>query len=195
MFFRLRRTVRRTHTTICDCCRAVGRENGLSLGNAGEDKLTAVTETFRDSETLRPICSAILRDSAFLQPRRFFGLRAATRATFGRFYVGSVHVPNAQRCVARSKIEVNGMELDYKALSKRLCQMDTAAALIEYIFKTQGGERRRIIPADAAKSVGVSESTICRYLTKLADEKLIMLYGSAGKGNGEVQLSFDILTE
>lgn len=87
------------------------------------------------------------------------------------------------------------MELDYKALSRRLCQADTAAALIEYIYNTQGSDRRRVMPADAAKSLGVSESTVKRYLTKLADLKLITLYGSLGKGNGEVQLSFDILTE
>lgn len=87
------------------------------------------------------------------------------------------------------------MEIDYKALAKRLCQTDKAAALIEYIYETQGAERRRVLLPDAAKSLGVSESTIARHLTKLADLKLITLFGSAGKGNGEVQLSFDILTE
>lgn len=86
------------------------------------------------------------------------------------------------------------MELDYKALGKRLCQTDTAAALIEYIYETQGGERRRVLLRDAAKRLGVSESTIARSLTKLADLQLIRLFGEAGKGNGEVQLSFDILT-
>lgn len=87
------------------------------------------------------------------------------------------------------------MELDYMALSKRLCQADTTAALIDYIFRTQGAERQRVNLTDAAKSLGVSESTVARYLTKLADLKLVTLFGSAGKGNGEVQLSFDILTE
>lgn len=87
------------------------------------------------------------------------------------------------------------MKLDYIALCKRLCQTDTAAALIEHIYETQGAERRRVKLSDAANSLGVSESTIARQLTKLADLKLIRLFGSAGKGNGEVQLSFDILTE
>lgn len=87
------------------------------------------------------------------------------------------------------------MKLDYIALCKRLCQADTTAALIEYIYETQGAERRRVLLPDAADSLGVSESTIARHLTKLADLKLIKLFGAAGKGNGEVQLSFDILTE
>lgn len=87
------------------------------------------------------------------------------------------------------------MELDYKALSKKLCEVDTSAALIDYIFQTQGGERRRLNFAKAAESLKVSEKTISRYVTELANKKLLILYGTAGKGNGEIQLSYDILTE
>lgn len=87
------------------------------------------------------------------------------------------------------------MELNYKALSKKLCEVDTSAALIDYIFRTQGGDRRRLNYAAAADSLKVSEKTISRYITELANKKLIVLYGMSGKGKGEIQLSYEILTE
>lgn len=87
------------------------------------------------------------------------------------------------------------MELDYKALSIKLCELDTSAALVNYIFQIQGGDRRRLNYVEAAKSLNVSERTISRYVAELADKKLLILYGMAGKGSGEVQLSSDILVD
>lgn len=86
------------------------------------------------------------------------------------------------------------MELDYKTLGTQMCQLGKAAALIEYIFKTQGDERRRLKYDDAAASLGVSKRTIGRYVDRLADKKLLVLYGTEDKHGGEVQLSVNILT-
>lgn len=86
------------------------------------------------------------------------------------------------------------MELDYKVLSEKVCELGKAAALIEYIFKTQGDERRRLKYDDAAANLGVSKRTIGRYVDRLADKKVLVLYGAEDKHGGEVQLSVNILT-
>lgn len=85
------------------------------------------------------------------------------------------------------------MELNHKVLNERLCLVDTAAALIDYIYRTQGSESRRLDYEAAAISLNVSRRTIGRYVDVLADNKLIVLNGEHNEG--EVQLSNDILVK
>lgn len=84
------------------------------------------------------------------------------------------------------------MGIDYEAFSEWLYLIGAnKAALIDYIYRTQGGASCRIDYAEAAKEVGVSERTIGRYIAELADKKLLVLSGE--RGAGEVRLSEKIL--
>ena len=83
------------------------------------------------------------------------------------------------------------MELNYEELNTRLCQLDTVAALINYIFLTQGGDSKRLNYKAAAEKLNVSERTIGRYIDLLADKKLIFLSGE--RNDGVLRLSEDIL--
>lgn len=67
-----------------------------------------------------------------------------------------------------------------------MCLMDKRAELINFIFKTQGAELKRLNPKDAAAELGCSDRTIRRLITELADRKLIELRGKQLKLNDEI---------
>ncbi len=78
------------------------------------------------------------------------------------------------------------MEIDYKALNERLCVMDARAALVEYIFKVQGAELRRLDYNAAAAALLVSRKTVTRFVGQLADSKVIVIIDAKIKINGNL---------
>ena len=78
------------------------------------------------------------------------------------------------------------MELNLTALGEHMCLMDKRAQLINFIFKTQGAELKRLNPREAAAELGCSERTIRRLITELADQKLIELRGKQLRLNDEI---------
>lgn len=75
------------------------------------------------------------------------------------------------------------MELNYKTLAGQMCVMDARAALVDYIFKVQGGELRRLNFDAAASDLGVSRRTVSRYVGELAKQNVIVLAGDKLKLN------------
>lgn len=75
------------------------------------------------------------------------------------------------------------MELNYKTFAGHMCIMDARAALVEYIFKVQGAELRRLDFDAAASELGVSRRTISRYVGELAGQNIIVLAGDKLKLN------------
>lgn len=75
------------------------------------------------------------------------------------------------------------MELNYKALTEQTCIMNARAALIDYIFRVQGAELRRLDFDAAASEIGVSRRTVSRYVGELAGQKIIVLTGDKLKLN------------
>lgn len=77
------------------------------------------------------------------------------------------------------------MELNYKTLAGHMCVMDARAGLVDYIFKVQGAELRRLNFDAAASELGVSRRTISRYVGELAGQNIIVLAGDKLKINSE----------
>ena len=77
------------------------------------------------------------------------------------------------------------MKLNYEALNVQMCIMDARAALVDYIFRVQGGELRRLDFDAAASDLGVSRRTVSRYVGELAGRKIIVLAGDKLKLNEE----------
>ena len=90
--------------------------------------------------------------------------------------------------VRKSLVEqgADGMEIDYKALNERLCVMDARAALVEYIFKVQGAELRRLDYNAAAAALLVSRKTVTRFVGQLADSKVMVIIDAKIKINGNL---------
>lgn len=80
------------------------------------------------------------------------------------------------------------MELNYKALNRQICIMDARAALVDYIYKVQGAELRRLDFDAAASDLGVSRRTISRYVGELAGNKIIVIT------DGKIRLNEQFLT-
>lgn len=77
------------------------------------------------------------------------------------------------------------MELNYKALSGHTCIMHARAALVDYIFRVQGAELRRLDFDAAASDLGVSRRTVSRYVGELAGQNVIVIAGDKLKLNDE----------
>lgn len=67
------------------------------------------------------------------------------------------------------------MELNYKALNGQISIMNARAALVDYIFKVQGAELRRLDFNAAASDLGVSRRTVSRYVGELAGNEIIVI--------------------
>lgn len=78
------------------------------------------------------------------------------------------------------------MELNYAALNERLSQLDRRLKLVNYIFRVQGAELRRLDYGAAAKALGVDWKTVSRYCDQLADERIIAFEGDKLKLNPEI---------
>lgn len=78
------------------------------------------------------------------------------------------------------------MEMNFEALYERLSRQDGRAALVNYILNAQGFELRRLDYKLAASALGKSEKTVGRYVSQLADMKLIILHGDSLKLNQDV---------
>lgn len=84
------------------------------------------------------------------------------------------------------------MEIDYNALSARLCLMDMTAALVDYIFKVQGGSAKRLDYNAAARTLGCCRRTVGRGVQKLIDNGILQKV-RIGKDYG-VQICPDLVT-
>lgn len=65
-------------------------------------------------------------------------------------------------------------QLNYEALNERLSTLDRRTELVNYIFRTQGGELKRLDYNKAAAELGCDWKTVSRYITQLADKKIIV---------------------
>ncbi len=73
------------------------------------------------------------------------------------------------------------MGIDYKALNERLCVMDMAAALVDYIFRVQGGAIKRLDYNAAAKTLGCSRRTVARWVQTLVNNGVLHVARTNGK--------------
>lgn len=67
------------------------------------------------------------------------------------------------------------MELNYDNLNAKICVMCAEAALVNYIYETQGAEARRVDFNDAADKLGCHWRTVSRYAKELVARKVLNL--------------------
>lgn len=77
-------------------------------------------------------------------------------------------------------------KLNFEELNERLSMRDGRGALVKYIYDRQGFGLERLDRLAAADELGKSERTIRRYITQLADMKVILLQGDSLKLNQDV---------
>lgn len=78
-------------------------------------------------------------------------------------------------------------KLNSAELHTRLLEQDKHLQLVEYIFKVQGAERRRLNYRTAGAALGVSKNTIGSYVAELASKHVIDIE------DGQIQINQNII--
>lgn len=78
------------------------------------------------------------------------------------------------------------MQLNFEILNERLSQLDLKTALVNYIYKTQGDELRRLDYGAAAHALGVDWHTISKNCDQLAALKIIVFEDKKLKLNRDI---------
>lgn len=84
-------------------------------------------------------------------------------------------------------------QLNFAELNARLSQLDRRAELVNYIFRTQGAELRRLDEEKAAAVLGVDRKTISRYIGQLADKKIITIVRGTLPNTAQLKLNSEII--
>ena len=85
------------------------------------------------------------------------------------------------------------MELNYNNLNAKICVMNAEAALVDFIYKTQGASARRVDFKAAADKLGCCRRTVSRYAKVLVERKVLEIVQLDEKWG--YRLSPDIITE
>lgn len=76
--------------------------------------------------------------------------------------------------------------LNFSALAERLLIDNNQLELVKYIFREQGERWQRLDYRKAAKALTIDQHTVSRYVSALANKKIILLKDNELKLNDEI---------